>query len=99
MPPKDLVTLYKAIIRPGVEYAAPVWHSSLPDCLSKDLEQVQKRALRCFGDGSDNELLNAAGLPTLLDRRVRLCETFYTKMNMSNTSFTICYLHCQLQRC
>ena len=84
VPPKDLVTLYKAIIRPVLEYAAPVWHSSLPDCLFKDLEQVQRRALRtCFGDGSYNELLNAAGLPTLLDRRVRLGESFYNKMNMS----------------
>ena len=84
VPPKDLVTLYKAIMRPVLEYAAPVWHPLLPDCLSKDLEQVQRRPLRtCFGDGSYNELLNAAGLPTLLDRRVRLCETFYTKMNTS----------------
>ena len=84
VPPKDLVTLYKAIIRPVLEYATPAWHSSLPDWLSKDLEQVQRRALRtCFGDGSYNELLNAAGLPTLLDRRMRLCESFYNKMNLS----------------
>ena len=85
VPSKDLVTLYKAIIRPVLEYAAPVWHSSLPDCLSKDLEQVQRQALRtCFGDGSYNELLNAAGLPTLPDRRVRLCESFYNKIPISS---------------
>ena len=45
---------------------------------------MQRRALcTCFRDGSYNELLNVAELPALLDRRVRLCETFYTKMNMS----------------
>ena len=82
MLPKDLVTLYKATIRPVLEYAAPVWHSSLPDCLSKDLEQVQRRALRtCFGDGPYNELLNTAGLSTLYDCRERLCKLFYAKMN------------------
>ena len=84
MPPTDLVTLYTVINRPVLEYATRVWHSSLLDCLSKNLQQVQRRALHtCFGDGSYNELLNAAGLPTLLHRRVMLCETFYTKMNMS----------------
>ena len=82
--PKGLVTMYKAIIRPVLEYAAPVWHTSLPDCLSKNWEQVLRRALRTyFGDSSYNEFLNAAGLPTLLDRRGKLCKTFYTKINMS----------------
>ena len=44
-PSADLPTLYKVIIRPVVEYAVPVWHSSLPQYLSKDLKQVQRRAL------------------------------------------------------
>ena len=82
VPVADLLTLYKATTRPVLQYAAPVWHSSLPRYLSMDLEQVQRRALRIiFGDGTYNDHREAAGLPTLLDRRLRLCEAFYKEMN------------------
>ena len=67
VPPKDLVTLYKAIIRPVLEYAAPVWHSSLPDCLSKDLEQVQRRS-------SSSHLFRE----WLLQRAPQCCRTAHT---------------------
>ena len=72
VPAVDLLTLYKAT----------VWHSSPPEYLSEELEQVQQRALRIiFGEGSYKDHLEAAGLPTLFERRLLLCEAFYKKMN------------------
>ena len=53
MPSADLLNMYKAIIRPILEYAVPIWHSSLPGYLARNLEQVQRTALRTVcGDGS-----------------------------------------------
>ncbi len=49
---QDLVKLYKSMIRSVTEYAAPVWHSSLPVYLSKEIERIQRRALRTiYGEG------------------------------------------------
>ena len=42
----DILHFYLAVIRPVLEYAAPVWHSSLTNELSDQLESLQKRALR-----------------------------------------------------
>ena len=40
---EDLVTLYKATARLVLAYVALLWHSSLPDCLSRDLKLIQRR--------------------------------------------------------
>ena len=41
----DLVTIYCALIRSVLEYAAPVW-AVLPLCLDNLIESVQHKALR-----------------------------------------------------
>ena len=38
--------MYTACIRPVLEYACPVFHHSLPQYLSNEMERLQKRALR-----------------------------------------------------
>ena len=43
--PKGLLTLYKAQVRPHLEYASHSWLSSAPTHLSK-LDKIQRRALR-----------------------------------------------------
>ena len=66
----DLVCFYTTVIRPVLEYACPVWHSSLTKKLTNQLESQQVRALRIiFGDKSYEEALNFTGLQTLEDRR------------------------------
>ena len=42
---KDIVNFYCTVIIPVLEYCSPIFHHSLPDYLSDDLERVQKRAL------------------------------------------------------
>ena len=46
VPAKDLRTIYCSFIRPVMEYACPVWHSSLTMELQKEIEHVQRRAQR-----------------------------------------------------
>ena len=65
-------------VRPVLEYACPVWHSSLTSSLHDDLEQIQRRATKIMLPSlSYNERLSELGLPTLHERRVELCRWFY----------------------
>ena len=74
-----IVHIYTSLIRPLLEYACPVWHTSLPDTLSEKLEGVQMRALKiAYPDSSYSETLQRSELPTLLfDRRKKLCRRFF----------------------
>jgi len=48
----DLLCFYGTVICPVLEYACPVWHSSLGVAKTKALESLQRRALRIiFEDG------------------------------------------------
>ena len=46
VPANDLLQFYLTCIRSVVEYACEVFHDSLPQYLSNDLESLQKRAFR-----------------------------------------------------
>ena len=43
---KHLRSVYVCFVRPVLEYASPVWHSSLTSSLHDDLEQIQRRATK-----------------------------------------------------
>nr|CAH7751574.1 unnamed protein product [Callosobruchus chinensis] len=47
--PSNLLTLYKAQIRPGLEYCSHIWGAAAPTTLSI-LDAVQRRAIRLIGD-------------------------------------------------
>ena len=56
----DLVKVYCCYIRPILEYAYPIWHSSIPEYSGEQVESIQKRALpivifREQGAYSDND--------------------------------------------
>ena len=77
----DRIELYKSLIRPVVEYACPVWHSSLPKYLEQSLESIQIRALRSiFPEHTYEEALLEARLPSLADRREELTLDFFTQI-------------------
>ena len=42
----ELVQFFKSCIRSLIEYACPVYHDGLPTYLSRELESVQRRAMR-----------------------------------------------------
>ena len=68
---KDIVDFHCTVMRPVLEYCSPIFHHSLPDCLS---ERVQKRALSIIApDKSCKHCLVSFGLSTLYDRRNDQC--------------------------
>lgn len=72
--------LYKALIRPHLEYACSVWNPLLIEDRDK-LERVQRRATKLvpsIADRSYSDRLQALDLPSLVHRRMRgdIIQTF-----------------------
>ena len=75
----ELITVYKGYVRPLLEYADVVWHSSLKIKQAKTLEQLQRRACRIvLGQdfSSYKDALEVCELETLSDRREDHCLRF-----------------------
>ena len=82
----DLKHIYITFIRPVLEQSAPVWHSSLTGENSRDIERVQKAAVRTImGRNQTNyeTSLKELKLVELYKRRKQLCLTF-AKKTVSN---------------
>ena len=78
---EDIVTVYSTTVRPILEYAAPVWHSSLTREQCKLIENIQKRALKiAHPQLSYEEALHATKLPFLEQRREQLSKHFFKEM-------------------
>ena len=79
--PPELIQFYRTCIRPITEYASPVFHDCLPAYLSKDIESIQRRAMRIsFPSLSYKEALDEAGLISLSVRRQSLTDKLFTKV-------------------
>ena len=75
----DLKKIYMLQIRSKLEQSAAVWHSSLTKKERKDLERVQKAALRVIlGDRykSYEEALKTIKIDSLEERRQKICLKF-----------------------
>ena len=69
--------------------ACPVWHNSLTNERSSQIESIQKRALKiiCGSSIIDYEqLLILYNLPSLSERRETSCKRFFEKSVLSSTS-------------
>ena len=79
--PSELVLFYVTCIRPALEYASPVFHRSLPNYISEDLERIQRRALRIiYPDLSYSVALVTAGLPKLHQRREKISTDLFDEI-------------------
>ena len=89
VPTDDLINIYILYIRSRLEQSAVVWHSSLTHGEVKELERVQKVALRLIlGDyyiNYDHARLVTA-IQTLSERRTQLCTKF-AKKSIKNETF------------
>ena len=75
----DLKSIYQTYVRSVIEQSAVVWHSSLSMKNRKDLERVQKAAVRVILKNNYKSYksgLKVLGLETLEDRRERICLRF-----------------------
>lgn len=78
---KDLITCYTSIVRPVLEYAAPVFHSNLTKEQSHKIEGIQKRIMKIvYRDTTYREALRQSSLPTLEERREMLTKSFFKYM-------------------
>jgi len=90
---RDLLYFYTTTIRPVLEYACLVWHSSLTAAQSRALESIHRRAMRIIYDDDDYTLpLILAGLDTLELRRAQLTNKRFFKRNVLPESPCLHYL-------
>ena len=81
-PEEDMVTIYTSYVRSILEQSCSIWHSSLTQEDSEDLERVQKSAMRIImQDDYTNyeEALEYLMLAKLSDRREKLSLKFAQK--------------------
>ena len=78
---KDLVTVYVSVVRPVLEYACSVWHNNLPQYLSDNIENIQKRPFNCIFPGLGyTEIPRCVNVETLQVRRDSLCQNCFDKI-------------------
>lgn len=83
---KELVQFFKSCIRSLIEYACPVYHDSLPEYLSKDLERIQKRAMRIIYPSIPyDEALTTAELVPLFQRRQEITDKLFQQILNDDT--------------
>ena len=81
-PVEDMKEIYILFIRSILEQSATVWHSSLTQENTEDLERVQKSATKLMLENSEMSYktrLSILGLETLSSRRETLCLNFALK--------------------
>ena len=72
---------YCTCIRPVVEYASPVFHYGIPIYLCKDIERIQRRAMKIiFPTKSYAEALSHSKLLTLEERRQIACDKLFKEI-------------------
>ena len=77
----ELLTFYLCCIRPVAEYGCQLFHNALPKYLSADLERIQKRALKIIHpELTYREALAVCNLPTLGERRQKLCDKRFNEV-------------------
>ena len=74
-----LMHIYKSQVRGNLEYCSTVWHSGLTECDTKDIERIQKAAVRIFMGNryqGYEEALKFLKLDSLKERRVKMALNF-----------------------
>jgi len=76
-----LLDFYIAVIRPVLEYCAPVWHYALTKTQTQELEAIQKRAIHiifhCTRGMLYSYMLDATNLSSLSSGRDDLSRNFF----------------------
>ncbi len=71
---EDLKTFYVSMIISVVEYGAQIWHGGLTEEQCKDIERIQKRAMKIICPGMTYEqALIECSMETLVNRKEVMC--------------------------
>ena len=82
---KDLCLFYVTCVRSVIDYAAPIFHYSLPAYLTHELERVQRRAMQIICPGIEYQhALALVNLPTVAKHHNDICK--HTFENICNDS-------------
>ena len=81
-PKNDLLAFYCTVIRSVLEHGAQIWSGGLTQMHKKNIERIQKRALRIIYPGLCDYglLLSQSNLLTLEERRNNLCASLIEDM-------------------
>ena len=74
-----LIHIYKSQVRACLEYCSTVWHSGLTESDTKDIERVQKAAVRIFMGNKYQgyeQALKMLKLDSLKERRIKMALNF-----------------------
>ena len=86
VPAQELVHIYISLIRSILEYWCPVWHTSLPQYLSDDVEKIKKRAFRIICPALVYaEAMKQLGCSSLYERREVICMKTVEKIEQRDT--------------
>ena len=88
---ENLVCFYTSVVRPILEYACPVWHSSLTVAQADALESIQKREMRLLCQADYTMACMIVGIENLHSRREHLTLSFFNR-NVLNTESDLHYL-------
>ena len=85
---------YKTLVRPQLEYAAPIWHPYNETETKKNVEKVQKTAARWTcrrwrNRSSVDNMLDELEWPSLEDRMVKSSLTFFYKIHSGTVSLDL----------
>ena len=73
-PGEDLKTFYISAIRSILEYGTKIWHGSLTEEQFKDIERIQRRAVKIIcAEKTYEQALIECGIETLENRREKMC--------------------------
>ena len=73
-PREDLKTFYISAIRSILEYGTKIWHGSLTEEQSKDIERIQRRGMKIIcPEKTYEQALIECGMETLENRREKMC--------------------------
>ena len=86
VPSLGALVLYKSMLRPLLEYAAPAFHYMLTEAQKRSLEQLQARALKIifWWNRSYRAILNSTGCPWAEARREDLVNKFTIKVSKTD---------------
>ena len=73
-PRENLKTCYTSQIRSTLEYGTKIWHGSLTEEQSKDIERIQRRGMKTIcPEKTYEQALIECGMETLENRREKMC--------------------------